>query len=83
MNPEYQAYLRSTEWREKRKEFLEEANYECERCNNPATQVHHTSYENIYNEEKEDVEVLCKSCHEEAELEKGKEVEYGDEYGEI
>ena len=80
---EYRRYLRSDEWKEKRKEFLESENYECEECGNKATQVHHKSYENIYNEEREDVEVLCRDCHIEKEEEKGTDLYYTDfgEYG--
>jgi len=67
---EYREYLQSPEWREKRREFLEEENYECERCGEYATQVHHKTYENLGEEEKDDVEVLCHNCHMEDEHEK-------------
>ena len=82
MNEEYLAYLRSPEWRERRKEFLEEENYECEECGEKATQVHHLNYNSLGEEEREDVEVLCKECHENKEIEKGNDM-WGEEgYGE-
>jgi len=82
----YRAYLRSPKWKEKRKELLEEANYECEDCGSKKNlQVHHLNYDNLGEEELgEDVEVLCKDCHEDKEIEKGtdlyddKEEEYGE-----
>jgi len=71
---EYIEYLRSDEWREKRKEFLEEADYECEECGERATEVHHLSYDNIGEEDTDDVEILCHECHKETH---GKDEEYG------
>lgn len=81
MNENYIAYLKSPEWREKRKEFLEDANYECEDCGEKASQVHHLNYECLHDEERDDVAVLCKSCHEDRELEKGTDLNGTDEYG--
>lgn len=60
---EYKEYLQSNDWKDKRLEFLEEEDYECERCGSYANQVHHLNYENVGDEEKEDVEVLCWNCH--------------------
>jgi len=83
MNSEYKAYLSSKEWKEKRKEFLESANYECEDCGGKATQVHHLNYDCLGKEKESDVVVLCKQCHEDREIEKGTELDYdGEEYGE-
>jgi 5-methylcytosine-specific restriction endonuclease McrA len=83
MNSEYIRYLKSPEWREKRKQFLEIVNYECEICGSKnKLQVHHLNYNNIGEEEKEDVQVLCKDCHKDKEIEKGTDLSYGDEYGE-
>ena len=84
MNESYLAYLKSPEWREKRKEFIDLANNECQECGcNEHLQVHHLNYDNIGDETEDDVEVLCKECHEAKELEKGTDL-YGsdDEYGE-
>ena len=80
MNRTYQSYLRSVEWKEKRKEFLEDAGYCCERCGEYANVVHHKHYNSIGNEERDDVEVLCKECHDNEHLDK--EGDYDDDYGE-
>ena len=78
---EYIAYLRSDEWKEKRKEFLELANYQCQECGKTKTlEVHHLNYSNVGDESDEDVEVLCADCHEDKHLEDGKD-DYGG-YGE-
>lgn len=82
MDETYMAYLRSAEWREKRKEFLELANYECEECGEKdGLQVHHLSYENIGDETEDDVQVLCRECHEDKELEKGTDMHGEGSYG--
>jgi len=82
MNEEYVAYLKSSDWKERRKQFLEDVNYECEECGEKATQVHHLNYSCLGEEEREDVEVLCKQCHEDKEIEKGTDMEEDDDYGE-
>ena len=83
MNEEYKRYLRSPEWRERRKMFLEMANNECEECGSKKKlQVHHKNYDCLGDEEVDDVEVLCKDCHEDKELEKGTNLGGYDEYGE-
>lgn len=74
---EYLGYLRSEEWCEKRKEFLEDENYECEECGEKAKEVHHINYGSLGDEEREDVMVLCKECHEDKHSEDGKDV-YGE-----
>ena len=81
MNDNYKAYLRSEEWKEKRKQFLEDTNYECEECGKRATQVHHLNYDCLGEEEREDVEVLCNDCHKDKEMEKGTDLEEDDDYG--
>ena len=78
MNEEYVEYLRSAEWREKRKEFLEFVGYECEECGSKEKlQIHHLHYNTVGDESQDDVEVLCKICHEDKEMEKEKEIYYG------
>lgn len=83
MNNSYLRYLKSPEWKEKRKMFLEMVNNECEVCGSKnKLQVHHLNYNNIGEEVKEDVEVLCRDCHKNKEIEKGTELSYGEDYGE-
>lgn len=59
----YYAYLESDEWKQIRIEML--ITYpKCQRCGSKkCLQVHHRTYENVFNEEPEDLEVLCKKCH--------------------
>lgn len=61
---EYKAYLISPEWRGLRAVVIAMRGYKCERC--PGTkplEVHHITYDRIYNEDTDDLEVLCKPCH--------------------
>ena len=81
MNEEYLSYLRSDVWREKRKEFLEDSNYECEECGEKATEVHHLHYDSVGEEERDDVVVCCHECHTDKELEKGTDLVEDGEYG--
>ncbi len=84
MNYEYKEYLKSEEWKEKRLQFLEDVGHECEQCGNRKhLQVHHLNYFNLFNETKDDVEVLCEDCHKNVELERGKAWSMDDDYGEI
>ncbi len=63
---EYIEYLRSDDWRERRKELMDEAGWICNRCPNKATQLHHLNYDSLGEEILgEDVEALCKDCHNE------------------
>ncbi len=60
----YREYLLSPEWRNKRKEVLIDRNNKCERCgSNNRLEVHHKTYERIFNEDLSDLELLCKPCH--------------------
>lgn len=65
----YSEYLRTPEWRDKRKSALSRALYRCQLCNvngndeNVILQVHHRTYENLGRELSSDLIVLCKPCH--------------------
>ena len=62
---EYKAYLKSPEWKEKRLEVLRRDKFICQKCKKEwATEVHHLTYKNIYNERLEDLLSVCKGCHE-------------------
>ena len=78
---EYDTYLRSVKWRERRKRILERDNYTCRRCGSngrPGNEltVHHARYENFGEERNTDLLTLCLACHSNAEwakrFEKGK-----------
>ncbi len=65
----YKDYLQSDEWQEVRKRVFLERGRRCERCGkdleNKIADVHHKTYENLFNEKLEDLEVLCRPCHQE------------------
>lgn len=62
----YHQYLDSIIWKNKRKIVLERDKYLCQICKIlPAEDVHHLNYNNVYNEKLEDLQSLCKKCHNE------------------
>lgn len=76
INPQqYDAYLKSAAWQEKRSARLKIDGYTCQLCRRTTgLQVHHLNYENIYNEDiYRDLITLCKECHERIEAGKQKE----------
>lgn len=61
----YQAYLCSREWAEKREAVRERAYGICERCCVlPMNAVHHLTYARKYDEPLDDLQAICKACHE-------------------
>lgn len=76
----YKQYLHSDEWESKRDAVIQRSRLRakegdsapfgvCERCSyspwRPCLQVHHKTYERIYNERLEDLILLCPKCHRE------------------
>jgi len=62
----YREYLMSDDWRERRKELMEDAGGVCADCGDKATQLHHENYDNLGSEELDiDVVALCTNCHKE------------------
>ena len=62
----YTTYIRSLEWKEKRKTKLEACNFKCEcegGCVREATQAHHLHYDTLGNASIEDLQALCSKCH--------------------
>jgi 5-methylcytosine-specific restriction endonuclease McrA len=63
----YLDYLQSKEWQKVRAKVFEERGRICERCqkdlNGKIADVHHKTYKNLFNEKLEDLEVLCRPCH--------------------
>lgn len=60
----YRAYLASREWAEKRDAVIQRANGVCERCQlSKVEEVHHLTYERLYDEPLDDLQGLCSSCH--------------------
>lgn len=61
----YEFYLRSPEWRKRRDTALRLAGFRCQRCQSKRElQVHHKTYERLGEELDDDLEALCRSCHE-------------------
>jgi len=61
----YRYYLQSEVWRKKRLEALEFYGAKCSRCGGYGNDVHHKTYERVGGQElMEDLEVMCRECHE-------------------
>ena len=68
----YRRRLAAPEWQDLRRRMLQRANYRCQRCGagRCVLQLHHKTYERLGQEHADDVEVLCPSCHKEADRER-------------
>lgn len=61
---QYNLYLKSPEWFEKRNAVLQRDQYKCRNCDSKKNiQVHHKTYANVYNERLTDLVTLCDECH--------------------
>ena len=61
---EYRKYLKSPEWKAKRKWLFKVRGRKCEKCDNRSRlEVHHLTYANIGKETLADLQVLCAHCH--------------------
>ena len=60
---DYQTYLSSDYWKDKRTSVLTRDNYTCQICGKPAEIVHHFSYVHIGNEFMFELVSLCRECH--------------------
>ena len=73
MKDDYQKYLQSTHWQQRRKKAIEDSGNICEKCDLPRwlaqiayqqdLNVHHLNYASLGHEEDCDLEVLCRRCH--------------------
>lgn len=67
MNKEYRDYLDSEEWRELKLDLLMNRGCRCEECFDDKQpnelDVHHKTYERIFNELETDLILLCRRCH--------------------
>jgi hypothetical protein len=60
----YAAYLCSREWAEKREAVRKRADDRCERCRAlPMDSCHHLTYERKYAERLDDLQAICRPCH--------------------
>jgi hypothetical protein len=59
-----EVYLPSDYWKELRERVVVNQGYRCRRCGSTVDcVVHHRTYERLCREELEDLEVLCRRCH--------------------
>jgi len=67
MNPDHARYLRSEEWRERRRACLKRDGYRCQVCGCTTWQrvidAHHLHYRNMFRELPEDLISLCQVHH--------------------
>lgn len=62
----YRDYLLTEHWQEFRRVALKHHGKKCKVCGSKRfLHVHHLSYDNLGNESVDDVEILCRYCHEE------------------
>ena len=62
--PEYEKYLMSSDWQEKRAERFEKDGNRCVCCGaEKALQAHHITYERVGHEDIDDLVTLCADCH--------------------
>ena len=61
----YHGYLNSDNWHAKRKMIMDRADGICEACLvSAATEVHHMTYDNVYDEFMWELRAVCRDCHE-------------------
>jgi hypothetical protein len=60
---DYEIYINSEAWKEKRKQILFRDNYQCQICFSKATDVHHLTYYHFKNEYDFELISLCNKCH--------------------
>jgi len=61
----YYEYLKSDKWKRKRDKVMLRDKNVCQAClTREATDVHHLTYERIYNEPLFDLVAICRPCHE-------------------
>lgn len=63
-NAEYHAYLKSPQWRAKRKRLIALRCGRCEICRETdGLQLHHLTYARLFDEHDADLAVVCRGCH--------------------
>ena len=68
MDAKYKAYLLSDEWKQLKIDLVQQRGFKCEVCHKKTKllQLHHLTYERIYNENESDLQLLCGICHQKA-----------------
>ena len=61
---EYSKYLKSSKWERLRDRAIKRAKNKCQLCSGDKNlQVHHRTYQRLFNESLVDLTVLCERCH--------------------
>jgi len=63
---DYNKYLNSHHWRNKKAKYRRNLgeNFKCSKCGTAEhIHLHHTNYDRLYREKKEDIVLLCEYCH--------------------
>lgn len=60
---DHNEYLATAEWQRRRTEVIRRERGRCERCHADANQVHHKTYARWGEEPLDDLELLCRQCH--------------------
>ena len=61
----YNAYLKSSRWKDKRLRVLKRDGNQCQACcRRAAVAVHHLTYERVFDEPLYDLVSICETCHE-------------------
>ena len=74
----YRARLSSTAWRQLRAERNAQTGGRCERCGRRCKrlELHHRTYDTLGQEQHDDVELLCRSCHRWADHQRRRDLEW-------
>jgi hypothetical protein len=64
----YHRHIGSAKWERFRRELIEQRGNRCEQCGQEGGSLvlHHLHYKTLGNEQPEDVQLLCRDCHERA-----------------
>ena len=74
---EYDEYMQSLAWEEKRQEAICRAGHKCQSCGRTRDlEVHHLHYNTLFDERPEDLQVLCVRCHKIADEQRGRKARY-------
>ncbi len=76
----YVRYMRSPTWRKRRQDAIKRQGHRCERCKmfrfrKGDLQVHHLTYDRLGKERNEDLQVVCRHCHDVADQERMQRVQ--------
>ena len=58
----YEEHLASPKWQELRQQVIARQGGQC-KCGAPGTDVHHLTYQRLGGEQLDDLELLCRQCH--------------------